>query len=406
MASDVDAIWASLKATSAPSQHAARAKALLRDATLGVSSDSKKSTHSDRAAAGKAEGCRALLSRVSVTKSSTGDTHTESTANTVEGGEAGGPKQPKDAVQATTATGDARGDELPNASSSNENADDEKQLAIDSKQLAIDSAVPAIESGDSLKKKVARDVNVLSDLQSPPTSRVLALRRIQNVATQVDPRFLTQVAVDCFAKPALRRLEDKSERVREGAIDLFVVVVQQCQRDEGGCCVVEILPYAVPALRHRLGPVGGDTDDDENENRQRPAREKEKVTRLDPTEPSEEIRLKLLTAFINTLRAASTSGSGNAIAAYASDLVSGTYWAFHQIPTLFAHTVLTLFFYNRSAYVRGGRFVFRGGLRGLCWFGFPDADVRAQASPSGEETSLDVRPQLDAQKKQSPRRDA
>ena len=398
MASDVDAIWASLKATSAPSQHAARAKALLRDATLGVSSDSKKSTHSDRAAAGKAEGCRALLSRVSVTKSSTGDTHTESTANTVEGGEAGGPKQPKDAVQATTATGDARGDELPNASSSNENADDEKQLAID-------SAVPAIESADSLKKKVARDVNVLSDLQSPPTSRVLALRRIQNVATQVDPRFLTQVAVDCFAKPALRRLEDKSERVREGAIDLFVVVVQQCQRDEGGCGVVEILPYAVPALRHRLGPVGGDTDD-KNENRQRPAREKEKVTRLDPTEPSEEIRLKLLTAFINTLRAASTSGSGNAIAAYASDLVSGTYWAFHQIPTLFAHTVLTLFFYNRSAYVRGGRFVFRGGLRGLCWFGFPDADVRAQASPSGEETSLDVRPQLDAQKKQSPRRDA
>jgi hypothetical protein len=399
MASDVDAIWASLKATSAPSQHAARAKALLRDATLGVSSDSKKSTHSDRAAAGKAEGCRALLSRVSVTKSSTGDTHTESTANTVEGGDAGGPKQPKDAVQATTATGDARGDELPNASSSNENADDEKQLAID-------SAVPAIESADSLKKKVARDVNVLSDLQSPPTSRVLALRRIQNVATQVDPRFLTQVAVDCFAKPALRRLEDKSERVREGAIDLFVVVVQQCQRDEVGCGVVEILPYAVPALRHRLGPVGGDTDDDENENRQRPAREKEKVTRLDPTEPSEEIRLKLLTAFINTLRAASTSGSENAIAAYASDLVSGTYWAFHQIPTLFAHTVLTLFFYNRSAYVRGGRFDFRGGLRGLCWFGFPDADVRAQASPSGEETSLDVRPQLDAQKKQSPRRDA
>ena len=46
MGGDVDAIWASLKAKTAPSQHAARAKALLRDARGDSSSQS--TTRADR----------------------------------------------------------------------------------------------------------------------------------------------------------------------------------------------------------------------------------------------------------------------------------------------------------------------------------------------------------------------
>jgi len=62
-------------------------------------------------------------------------------------------------------------------------------------------------------------------------------------------------------------LEDSSEQCRELAIAIFTRVVERTE------AVLELLPYAIPVLRDRLGPLTADSKN--------------------PTEPSEELRVKL-----------------------------------------------------------------------------------------------------------------
>ena len=302
MASDVDAIWASLKVKTAPSQHAERAKALLRD----VRSDGKssKSTNDRASSGGSVEAVGDLLSKVSVTKTQakcgTGLTEPKKSGLIPEGA-----VSTKGMGPSTSST-----DLVPHSETRNE----------------IDASIASIASLDQLKHTVARDVNILSDLDSNPSIRLKALQRVHHVVQFVDLKLLTSggVLVEVFAKPILKRFEDQSERVRERAVDTFRTIVERCQGndeddDESFMCILEILPYAVPVLRDRLGPdtnhLNNVNDDGENnhsssQNQIRPA----------PNEPSEEIRLKLMVCLKDLLQAVSIS-SLNALAAYASDAV-------------------------------------------------------------------------------------
>jgi len=101
---------------------------------------------------------------------------------------------------------------------------------------------------------------------------------------------LAEAATSLLAKPLLRRFEDSSERCRELAISAFSAMTARTE------AVLELLPYAIPVLRDRLGPASSDSKD--------------------PTEGSEEIRVKLH-ALLRWLLDSAEMG----ISAYASDAV-------------------------------------------------------------------------------------
>ena len=228
----VDDIWASLKAKTAPSQHARRARELLRNAN-GESTSSRVTT-------GRAERAYDLpvaphADRRGETSSSRASTPPSETA----------PSAP---------------------------------------------AVPDFPDVDAIRQHVARDVNALADAQAPPSSRLRALRRVADVIDAASPSLLAETAVEVFAKPLLRRFEDPSEQCRETATDAFASLARRSD------AVLELLPYAIPVLRDRLGPADEDS--------------------RDPREPSEEVRARTHALLRALLDSAETG-----VAAYASDAV-------------------------------------------------------------------------------------
>ena len=105
------------------------------------------------------------------------------------------------------------------------------------------------------------------------------------------------------------------------ALAVLVRGIAACPGEDERGAVLDLLPYAVPVLRDRLGPVdeaplsasdvlAGEPNASASASR----------ARTDPREPSEEIRAKLHRVFRELLVNASQS-SGNSLAAYASDAV-------------------------------------------------------------------------------------
>lgn len=312
MGSDVDAIWASLKAKTAPSQHAARAKALLRDARGDSSSRSTTSPDRRRDASG---------TRPSPVTGARGAEASRLTDD---------PERKEKASEASsrTSTRDAR---TERASPSRAPSDPERgsgetedfDRRADRRADSTDSEDPRLATEDALRRLTARDLNVLADTESAPQTRVQALRRVREaLERRVEPALLAATAAELFLKPFLRRLEDASERCRETAADALAALVRgiaACPGEDERGAVLDLLPYAVPVLRERLGPADGDGDGDvyaESSSRSPNDRRHE----TDPREPSEEIRVKLHRVFRELLVHASES-SGNALAAYASDAV-------------------------------------------------------------------------------------
>ena len=228
----VDDIWASLKAKTAPSQHARRARELLRNAN-GESTSS-------RVATGRAE----------------------------------------------------RAYDLPVAPHADRRGETSSPRASTPPSETVPPAppVPDFPDADAIRQHVARDVNALADAQAPPSSRLRALRRVADVIDAAPPSLLAETAVDVFAKPLLRRFEDPSEQCRETATDAFASLARRSD------AVLELLPYAIPVLRDRLGPADEDS--------------------RDPREPSEEIRARTHALLRALLDSAETG-----VAAYASDAV-------------------------------------------------------------------------------------
>ena len=172
----------------------------------------------------------------------------------------------------------------------------------------------------------ARDLNVLADTQSAPQTRVRASRHLREVLeTRVEPALLAATAAELFLKPFLR-LEDASERCRESAADALAVLVRgiaACPGEDERGAVLDLLPYAVPVLRDRLGPVDEAPLSASDVLAGEPnASASVPRARTDPREPSEEIRAKLHRVFRELLVNASQS-SGNSLAAYASDAERG-----------------------------------------------------------------------------------
>ena len=313
MGSDVDAIWASLKAKTAPSQHAARAKALLRDAR--GDSSSRSTTRPDRRR--DASGTRP--------SPVTGARGAEASRLTDD------PERKEKASEASSRTS-TRGARTERASSSRAPSDPERgvgsgeteDLRLD--RRAEDSEDPRLATEDALRRLTARDLNVLADTESAPQTRVQALRRVREaLERRVEPALVAATAAELFLKPFLRRLEDTSERCRETAADALAALVRgiaACPGEDERGAVLDLLPYAVPVLRERLGPADGDGDGDGDGDvyAESSSREPHDRRHVDPREPSEEIRVKLHRVFRELLVHASES-SGNALAAYASDAV-------------------------------------------------------------------------------------
>ena len=228
----VDDIWASLKAKTAPSQHARRARELLRNAN-GESTSSRVTT-------GRAERAYDLP---------------------------------------VTPHADRRGETSSSRAST-----------PPSETAPSAPAVPDFPDVDAIRQHVARDVNALADAQAPPSSRLRALRRVADVIDAASPSLLAETAVEIFAKPLLRRFEDPSEQCRETATDAFASLARRSD------AVLELLPYAIPVLRDRLGPADEDS--------------------RNPREPSEEVRARTHALLRALLDSAETG-----VAAYASDAV-------------------------------------------------------------------------------------
>ena len=312
MGSDVDAIWASLKAKTAPSQHAARAKALLRDARGDSSSRSTTSPDRRRDASG---------TRPSPVTGARGAEASRVTDD---------PERKEKASEASsrTSTRDARTERAspsraPSEPERGSGETEDFDRRADRRADSTDSEDPRLATEDALRRLTARDLNVLADTESAPQTRVQALRRVREaLERRVEPALLAATAAELFLKPFLRRLEDASERCRETAADALAALVRgiaACPGEDERGAVLDLLPYAVPVLRERLGPADGDGDGDvyaESSSRSPNNRRHE----TDPREPSEEIRVKLHRVFRELLINASES-SGNALAAYASDAV-------------------------------------------------------------------------------------
>ena len=306
MGGDVDAIWASLKANTAPSQHAARAKALLRDARGDSSSQSTTRADRRRDASG---------TRPSYEHSVTG----------ARGPEATDVHHPEREASDASRRVETRDVETERVSPSRASSDPPDEDVEDGSGTTFEDRSATVATEDALRRLTARDLNVLADTQSAPQTRVRASRHLREVLeTRVEPALLAATAAELFLKPFLRRLEDASERCRESAADALAVLVRgiaACPGEDERGAVLDLLPYAVPVLRDRLGPVdeaplsasdvlAGEPNASASVSR----------ARTDPREPSEEIRAKLHRVFRELLVNASQS-SGNSLAAYASDAV-------------------------------------------------------------------------------------
>ena len=306
MGGDVDAIWASLKAKTAPSQHAARAKALLRDARGDSSSQSTTRADRRRDASG---------TRPSYEHSVTG----------ARGPEATDVHHPEREASDASRRVETRDVETERVSPSRASSDPPDEDVEDGSGTTFEDRSAMVATEDALRRLTARDLNVLADTQSAPQTRVRASRHVREVLeTRVEPALLAATAAELFLKPFLRRLEDASERCRESAADALTVLVRgiaACPEEDERGAVLDLLPYAVPVLRDRLGPVdeaplsasdvlAGEPNASASASR----------ARTDPREPSEEIRVKLHRVFRELLVNASQS-SGNSLAAYASDAV-------------------------------------------------------------------------------------
>ena len=306
MGGDVDAIWASLKAKTAPSQHAARAKALLRDARGDSSSQSTTRADRRRDASG---------TRPSYEHSVTG----------ARGPEATDVHHPEREASDASRRVETRDVETERVSPSRASSDPPDEDVEDGSGTTFEDRSATVATEDALRRLTARDLNVLADTQSAPQTRVRASRHLREVLeTRVEPALLAATAAELFLKPFLRRLEDASERCRESAADALAVLVRgiaACPGEDERGAVLDLLPYAVPVLRDRLGPVdeaplsasdvlAGEPNASASVSR----------ARTDPREPSEEIRAKLHRVFRELLVNASQS-SGNSLAAYASDAV-------------------------------------------------------------------------------------
>ena len=306
MGGDVDAIWASLKAKTAPSQHAARAKALLRDARGDSSSQSTTRADRRRDASG---------TRPSYEHSVTG----------ARGPEATDVHHPEREASDASRRVETRDVETERVSPSRASSDPPDEDVEDGSGTTFEDRSATVATEDALRRLTARDLNVLADTQSAPQTRVRASRHLREVLeTRVEPALLAATAAELFLKPFLRRLEDASERCRESAADALAVLVRgiaACPGEDERGAVLDLLPYAVPVLRDRLGPVdeaplsasdvlAGEPNASASASR----------ARTDPREPSEEIRAKLHRVFRELLVNASQS-SGNSLAAYASDAV-------------------------------------------------------------------------------------
>lgn len=306
MGGDVDAIWASLKAKTAPSQHAARAKALLRDARGDSSSQSTTRADRRRDASG---------TRPSYERSVTGARAPEATDV----------HHPEREASDASRRVETRDVETERVSPSRASSDPPDENVEDGSGTVFADRSATVATEDALRRLTARDLNVLADTQSAPQTRVRASRHLREVLeTRVEPALLAATAAELFLKPFLRRLEDASERCRESAADALAVLVRgiaACPGEDERGAVLDLLPYAVPVLRDRLGPVdeaplsasdvlAGEPNASASASR----------ARTDPREPSEEIRAKLHRVFRELLVNASQS-SGNSLAAYASDAV-------------------------------------------------------------------------------------
>ena len=309
MGGDVDAIWASLKAKTAPSQHAARAKALLRDARGDSSSQSTTRADRRRDASGtrpsyehSVTGARAPLPLLAT------DVH-----------------HPEREASDASRRVETRDVETERVSPARASSDPPDENVEDGSGTVFADRSATVATEDALRRLTARDLNVLADTQSAPQTRVRASRHLREVLeTRVEPALLAATAAALFLKPFLRRLEDASERCRESAADALAVLVRgiaACPGEDERGAVLDLLPYAVPVLRDRLGPVdeaplsasdvlAGEPNASASASR----------ARTDPREPSEEIRAKLHRVFRELLVNASQS-SGNSLAAYASDAV-------------------------------------------------------------------------------------
>ena len=311
MGSDVGAIWASLKAKTAPSQHAARAKALLRDARGDSSSQSTTRADRRRDASGTrpppVTGARGAEATDTDDPERNASELSSREARDVETEDASSPRPSSD--PSASGVVDGSGKTNGGVPSSGQKSD----------------AVVATE--DALRRLTARDLNALADTESAPQTRVRALRCVREVLdTRVEPPLLAATAAELFLKPFLRRLEDASERCRESAADALAALVRgiaACPRDDERSAVLDLLPYAVPVLRDRLGPareaLSDATDALSAETSGEPSAGS-LPRRADPREPSEEIRVKLHRVFCHLLVHASESSS-NSLAAYASDAV-------------------------------------------------------------------------------------
>ena len=147
-------------------------------------------------------------------------------------------------------------------------------------------AVPDFPDVDAIRQHVARDVNALADAQAPlvPPPRPPPRRRRHRRRLPLPPR---RDRRGDFAKPLLRRFEDPSEQCRETATDAFASLARRSD------AVLELLPYAIPVLRDRLGPADEDS--------------------RNPREPSEEVRARTHALLRALLDSAETG-----VAAYAS----------------------------------------------------------------------------------------
>ena len=200
MGGSVDDIWEKLKASSAPSQHALKAKRLLRGVHAGESTSRGAPSQSSRSAS-----------------QGTG--------------------------RGTTA---ARGDgqdgsrEPPSAPSTSEPIPEPE---------AVSPSPANFADLEDLERGLARDLNSLADTQAPASTRLRSLRVLRGVIDTLDANLLREASLVSFAKPLLRRFEDASEQCREEATDAFTALTIRMES------AVDLLPYAVPVLRTRAGPA-------------------------------------------------------------------------------------------------------------------------------------------------------
>lgn len=206
MGGSVDDIWEKLKASSAPSQHALKAKRLLRGAHAGESTSRYGAQSSRSSSQGTGRGPTA-----------------------------------------------AHGDGSLEAFSAPSTSDSTSEPNPDPE---LESPSPASYADlEDLARGLARDLNSLADTQAPASTRLRSLRVLRGVIDTIDASLLREASLDSFAKPLLRRFEDASEQCREEAAEAFAALTRRMES------AMDLLPYAMAVLRVRLGPAVPDGKD-------------------------------------------------------------------------------------------------------------------------------------------------